>query len=368
MESAREHLELWLKHNAELARRQFESDIDALGKEMVARGLFFSGWRVKRAVALGNAAVTTLAKLAIDKAKTIPEFPEGLAMARASLEAFATEIIGRTDDVTREAMRGPGTDGVWREVRELQKPMTSDLATTFDLAKFDYSPGYYRPAFAASWGATEIQFAESAKATKLPSLVKLAQAAAWVVFRDERAATDDKGGLERLNGQDGAMQSEAMLAFDRAIMTRAIPVYGNAAGKGWQPVPVDAFGSEEFTLGPSRLSTFGDLYVMRADLLTLFPPDGRPAASSPAVPAPNQGDAASNDPAPSQVAKRLSDKALMSWWDKLKAKRDSMTQEQLLDDCRKAHPDHAISRERVRALTGPRKRGRPRFRGEETAN
>lgn len=367
MESAREHLELWLKHNAELARRQFESDIDALGKEMAARGLFYSGGRVRRAVSLGNATVTALAKLAIDKAKTIPELPEGLAMARASLEAFAAEIIGKTDDVTRNAMQGPGTDGVWREVRELQKPMTSDLTTTFDLAKFDYSLGYYRPAFAASWGATEIQFAESAKATKLPSLVKLAQAAAWVVFRDEQAATDDKGGLDRLNRHDGAMQSEAMLAFDRAIMTRAIPVYGNAAGKGWQPVPVDAFGSEEFTLGPSRLSTFGDLYVMRADLLILFPPDLEDVESDPHPAAPSNGGAATADPAPTDAAKRLSDKALMSWWDKLKSKRDSMTQDQLLAHCREAHPDRTISRERVRALTGARKRGRPPIRGKTSA-
>lgn len=367
MESAREHLELWLKHNAELARRQFESDIDALGKEMAARGLFYSGGRVRRAVSLGNATVTALAKLAIDKAKTLPELPDGLAMARASLEAFAADIIGRTDDVTRNAMGGPGTDGVWREVRELQKPMTTDLATLFDLAKFEYASQKYQPPSALSWQAFAERNSPQTNQTKLPSLVSIDQAMAWVYFRDEEAATAKSGHMPRLRATEGAMQSQPMRAFDAAITGRTLPIYGIAYGEGWKPVPVEALLPEPFTLGPSKLSAYGDLYVMRADLMILFPPIEGAGEAAPTQLEASDEPVADVSVAPTAAIKPLPEKALQAWWKSIRATRDSLNQVQLLRLCQAAHPSHGIARERIRALTTGRKRGRKPLSGKNTA-
>ncbi|QNO27641.1 hypothetical protein EEB18_001190 [Sphingopyxis sp. OPL5] len=53
----------------------------------------------------------------------------------------------------------------------------------------------------------------------------------------------------------------------------------------------------------------------------------------------------------------LSEAELQKWWTKRATIRDSLTQDELLALIRVAYPDKHISRERIRALTGERKRG-----------
>lgn len=53
----------------------------------------------------------------------------------------------------------------------------------------------------------------------------------------------------------------------------------------------------------------------------------------------------------------LSEADLQKWWTKRAAIRDSLTQDELLALIRSAYPDKRVSRDRIRALTGERKRG-----------
>jgi hypothetical protein len=53
----------------------------------------------------------------------------------------------------------------------------------------------------------------------------------------------------------------------------------------------------------------------------------------------------------------LSEGELRRWWDKLSGARDALTQEQLRALAASDHPDHAVSRERIRALADGRKPG-----------
>lgn len=53
----------------------------------------------------------------------------------------------------------------------------------------------------------------------------------------------------------------------------------------------------------------------------------------------------------------LSQAALQQWWQSLPAVDRKMSQVQLLDLCKKSHPDHRITRQMVRDLTGSRKTG-----------
>lgn len=53
----------------------------------------------------------------------------------------------------------------------------------------------------------------------------------------------------------------------------------------------------------------------------------------------------------------LSESELRKWWDKRATVRDSLSQDDLLTLVRAAYPDKQISRDRIRILTGERKRG-----------
>jgi hypothetical protein len=53
----------------------------------------------------------------------------------------------------------------------------------------------------------------------------------------------------------------------------------------------------------------------------------------------------------------LSQSDLSRWWDKKEAVRDALTEAELIALVRAAHPNHFISRDRIRELMGPRKRG-----------
>lgn len=54
---------------------------------------------------------------------------------------------------------------------------------------------------------------------------------------------------------------------------------------------------------------------------------------------------------------KLSPAALQQWWQSLSPQESAQSQVKLMDLCKKAHPDHSITRQRIRALTGPRKTG-----------
>lgn len=65
---------------------------------------------------------------------------------------------------------------------------------------------------------------------------------------------------------------------------------------------------------------------------------------------------------------RLPDAHLKSWWDRLSPEAKAKPVKDLLAMCRAAHSDRHISRQRIRDLTGPRKRGKKPFSGKATAN
>lgn len=65
---------------------------------------------------------------------------------------------------------------------------------------------------------------------------------------------------------------------------------------------------------------------------------------------------------------RLPDAKLNEWWKRLGVKGQAQVERDLLASCRAAFPDHHISRQRVRDLMSPRKRGRPPISRKTTAN
>lgn len=58
---------------------------------------------------------------------------------------------------------------------------------------------------------------------------------------------------------------------------------------------------------------------------------------------------------------------LEQWWKDLSSEARAVGQEDLLDLCRSAFPRHDITRDRIRKLTGPRKRGPKPFSGKPSA-
>lgn len=64
---------------------------------------------------------------------------------------------------------------------------------------------------------------------------------------------------------------------------------------------------------------------------------------------------------------RLPDSALMQWWAALPDATKSRSQDDLLMTCQTAFPRNSIARDRIRELTGPRKRGPKPIGGKETA-
>lgn len=60
---------------------------------------------------------------------------------------------------------------------------------------------------------------------------------------------------------------------------------------------------------------------------------------------------------PEALKPPLSQASLERWWSKKEAIRESLSEAELMVLVRAAHPDHFISRERVREIMGPRKRG-----------
>lgn len=52
---------------------------------------------------------------------------------------------------------------------------------------------------------------------------------------------------------------------------------------------------------------------------------------------------------------------LKAWWDELSTEQRNMSREKLWELAKNSHPNHEITRERVRGLGGPRKPGRPKL-------
>lgn len=73
-------------------------------------------------------------------------------------------------------------------------------------------------------------------------------------------------------------------------------------------------------------------------------------------------------PTPNPPAVPLSDAHLKDWWKRLSPEGQARSQDDLLSMCRAAFPDRYISRQRIRDLTGPRKRGKPPNRQKPMAN
>lgn len=57
----------------------------------------------------------------------------------------------------------------------------------------------------------------------------------------------------------------------------------------------------------------------------------------------------------------LSDADLMAWWDGLSKEQKGMSREKLWELAKNSHPNHKVTRERVRSLGGPREPGRPKL-------
>lgn len=76
---------------------------------------------------------------------------------------------------------------------------------------------------------------------------------------------------------------------------------------------------------------------------------------------------ASVDESEQQTLSPLSESQLNKWWNEKVAVRDSLTQEELLTLVRAAFPQNGITRDRIRALTGPRTTGRKPIRDKTTA-
>lgn len=60
---------------------------------------------------------------------------------------------------------------------------------------------------------------------------------------------------------------------------------------------------------------------------------------------------------PDATKSPLSQADLNRWWEKKAAVRDALSEAELISLARSAHPNHFISRDRIRELMGPRKRG-----------
>lgn len=357
MEPAQQFLDKWLEHNADLTRRQLESDLNALARKLAAIGKHGSGRHVIDAITLSNKCVTEFCRLSVDKASTLPDLPDGFTLVHERVAAFAASIVERVDKLAAKVAPGGLTDGLRREMRERQKPITTDLDREFDLAEMERRIGGYRPPRRTSWDAADKEKAATARDSKLSSHLHYLAAAVWVATRDEAAAENPQTAIERIEAMPGGWQNPDLAPFEQAVVARLIPVYGLTAERGWEPVPVAAFQPEPFSLGPSRLSHYGDLYVMAADLLALFPamPAEQPVKSSPTETV--EPTTAASDPSGKPDRKRLPDGVLNAWWQALGGDRDSIPIDDLWEFAKAAHPNHHISRERIRGLDPHRKPG-----------
>jgi hypothetical protein len=73
--------------------------------------------------------------------------------------------------------------------------------------------------------------------------------------------------------------------------------------------------------------------------------------------APSRSSNDSDPDNPDSAKSPLSQAELERWWHKKEAVRDALSEAELMALARAAHPDHFISRDRIRELMGPRKRG-----------
>ena len=90
---------------------------------------------------------------------------------------------------------------------------------------------------------------------------------------------------------------------------------------------------------PARTEFFADVIVERASVLEVL--------NRGTLPSTNGG----------ADLPRLPEAGLGSWWQNLSPDQQAMSQDTLLEDCRAAHPDHRVTRDRIRSLTSGRKRG-----------
>jgi hypothetical protein len=110
-------------------------------------------------------------------------------------------------------------------------------------------------------------------------------------------------------------------------------------------------GLVEILRGEGRKDMYRDVHVDRSDLLRRFP----------------EVEATTNPLPPQPVKKPISDTKLLNWIRALGDRAEDMSQTELLSAVRAAFPDYHVARERVRAITSGRKRGRKPIRPESAA-
>jgi hypothetical protein len=89
-----------------------------------------------------------------------------------------------------------------------------------------------------------------------------------------------------------------------------------------------------------RLERYEEVCVKRSDLMRVFS-NGNPYAVG----------------ASKQSQPVLSEQALKKWWGALPPKEKALSHDTLLERCRAGHPNHRITRQRIRDLAPGRKRG-----------
>ncbi len=348
---ARNHLLLWLDHNIDLARRQFDGDQRALENRLAARGLFYSGGHIKEAIALAAQSVRTLTKPAFDKAGTLPEVADGNVLTLEKLKAYATSLVEATDAmIAKIEGSGPTSPGLWRAARELQAPILTDIEMAATLAAFGNGQDYRLPS-TAGWNHLESAAAKTTK-SPLPLTMTIKQAALWIAYRDESMFADSRATLEFRAEEEG---TSAYTVLGAALIERSMVAFGLTAGEGWRAIPAEQFQSpQQVTLEPSPLAAYWNIYVLRPDMLALFPPVGQPANGQSKT-SPDDELAAAQ--AAIERRKPLPDALLNGWWLALGSGRDSVPLGDLWAAAKAAHPKFHISRARVRRIAGARKRG-----------
>ena len=348
---ARAHLTLWLDHNIDLARRARDSELHALEHRMAARGLYYSGAHIKEAIRVAASSVAALTGPAFDKVGTLRELSDGLTLARDKLEAYAREAIAATDALIDKITRGaPTSGGLRRAAKELQEPILRDLQAKADLTAFSLKSSYYQPP-ALSGRDIEASRAAAKIGGPLTHWLDARQAALWIVFRDQEVLASSG---EPPDFPDETARDDAYGALASALIERSLVAFGLTANEGWSPIPADQFRvPAEVTLDTSPFVAYDGIYIPKADLLAVFPPI---AAGQERSPAPEPKTASGSEGAEGRLP-RLPDAVLRGWWHALGQQRDSLPVNQLWAAAKAAYPKFAISRDRIREIAGPRKRG-----------
>ena len=98
-ERDRQQLILTLEHDADLRMRSFQKGLDAHYGQCAHKGMFGSGFRIRRAIELIGETVSNFTNHAIDTAQSISKDYESFALVKGNCETMFSTLAARLPSI-----------------------------------------------------------------------------------------------------------------------------------------------------------------------------------------------------------------------------------------------------------------------------